>query len=177
MAMQHIQSQQIEASFSPQYFPVYGPAPMPEDWRTAWGRVLTRRPLMFLLLTGFGLYCLYGFWAANGYAGNETLYHWRCEILAGLLLSLTAFLFHKFRHWEQVRLRRAARRQEYEQELAAFLQQTMPAKPCGFRLEIEAWKSQPAPYIIEPDGSITKLPDARIAPDRLVLKLHLPSQP
>lgn len=178
MALQHIQQPEIEATVPPQYFPIYGPTSRPDKQRTALTQALQRHPFMTLLLTGFALYCLHSIWAANGYWGGAMIYHWRCEISAGLLVSLTAWLFRTFRHWGQARVRRAERRQEYAQELAAFLQQNSipPAKPREFALEIDAWVSQAPAHIIEPDGTITELPDAQIAPDMLVLKFQLPSQ-
>lgn len=174
MAIQQIQQSSVEATVSPQYFPVYGPAPRPNPGRRAFRQIFYRQPGMALLLIGFAGYCLYSLWAAQGYWGGEAIYHWRCETLAGLLVGLTVFLFRQFRQWEQEGAQRVARRREYEQELAALLQQTGTAPPREVMLEIAAWKSERTARLIEPDGSITELPDADLAPDMLVLQIQVP---
>ena len=180
--MNHIQPQSIESKvfFEPQFFPVYGPSPIPASKSAALRQAFHCHPLLSLLVIGVVLFCLATMWAAQGYGGSEFLLRWRCELLAGLFSILTGWLFCTFRRWGKDRRARAERRRHYEQEIELLLRQCkVPAeskhhiKPDEFLLTVDYWASGEAGPISERHFELAQLPDEFIAPDTLVLNFQI----
>ncbi len=174
------QSVEGKVFFEQQYFPVYGPSPLPIGKTAALFQAFRCHPVLSLLVLGVVCFCLESIWAAKGYVGSEFLLRWRCELLAGLLSILTLWLFCKFRRWGKDRSARAKRQQQYKQEIELLLRQgpipagsTHQIRPDELLLTIDYWLSGESVPISERHFDLAQLPDEFIAPDALVLNFQI----
>lgn len=167
------QSVEINASAEPQILAFYLPTAEVAPNRST--LAFRRHPVLTLVCTGFVLYCLESLWSANGYWGREILWHWRAELLAGVLSLLKLVLWRTFRRWSRERVAREVRRKEYLLERELLLKQLVvppkaPKRPAT-TIMIDYWASNlPQPL----DGQESdQLPPEFLAPDALVLNFQL----